>query len=234
MIHLPDHQALVRQLLLEVVGERHLRRRHRHHADVELGEGVSQRVHGPHAHVADAEEGETVDSPQLPPDRVQVGEHLGRMLPPAVAGVDDGDRGPAGRLSRGPLGEMTHHDDVAVVLEHVDGVFDRLLIEVTGPGHAGVGEPGDGSPQAQHGGLVGEPGAGGRLVEGGDQGLGGQQVAVAALPGDGLELVGHGEEMVELGSLEPVEREDVTSGEAPHRNPFLRRRPSYPPPRRRD
>ena len=72
--------------------------------------------------------------------RVEVGQDLGRVLAPAVAAVDHRHRRPLGRLGRRALLEVAHRDDVAVVLEHVDRVLDRLLVEVAGAGHLRVGE----------------------------------------------------------------------------------------------
>ena len=79
--------------------------------------------------------------------------------------------------------EVAHGDDVAVVLEHVDGVFDALLVEVAGAGHLGVGEPEHVPTEAVHGCFGGQPGTGARLVEGGEQRLRGEQVPVLALLG---------------------------------------------------
>jgi hypothetical protein len=212
----PGVQVRLRQLAEELVGHRKLLGRDEHQVDVELGEGVAKRVHGPHSPVADGDEGAPVDAAVLTRHRVQVGEHLGGVLPPAVAGVDHRDARPVGRLRRGALEEVAHHHDVAVVLEHVDGVLDRLLVEVAGPGHLGVGEAEDVAAEPVHGRLVGQPGAGRRLVEGGDQGLVGEEVGVAPLPGDRLQSVAHREDVLELGTLEVPQRQDVAPGEAPH------------------
>ena len=114
---------------------------------------------------------EPVERALVLPDRVEVGEHLGRMLAPPVAAVDDRDRRPLGGLVRRALLVVTHRDDVAVVLQHVDGVLDRLLVEVAGPGHLGVGEAEHMPAEAVHGGLGGQPGARARLVERGEQRL---------------------------------------------------------------
>jgi len=110
-------------------------------------------VHRPHSHVADAENLQAVKMTLLLPDRVQVCQHLGRVLAPSVATVDDRDRGPLCRLVRRTLLEVAHRDDVAVVLEHVDGVLDGLLVEVAGTRHLGVREAQYVAAEAVHGGL---------------------------------------------------------------------------------
>ncbi len=174
-------------------------------------------MHGAHPHVAHRQPAQAVDPALLAPDGVEVGEDLGRVLAPAVAAVDDRHRGPLGGLVRRALLEVAHDDHVAVELEHLDRVLDRLLVEVAGPGHLGVGEAGDVAAEAVHGRLVGQPGAGRRLVEGRDQRLVLQQVAVAAVAGDRLELLGHLEDAEELVPLEVLERENVATTEAAHR-----------------
>ena len=106
---------------------------------------------------------------------------------------------------RGALREVTHDEDVAVVLEHVHGVLDGLLIEVAGAGHLGVGEAGDVTAEAMHCRFVGESGARRRLVERRDQGLVGEKVGIAAFPSDRLEAVGDLEEVFELVPFEFLE-----------------------------
>ena len=165
---------------------------------------------------------QAVDRAELLLRREQVGEHLGRVLAPAVAAVDHGHRRPPGRLGRGALLEVAHRDDVAVVLEHVDRVLDRLLVEVAGPGHLRVGEPEHVAAEPVHCRLGREPRAGARLVEGRQERLAGQQVGVAPRLRDRRELVADLEDPLEVGPLEVLEREDVPPDEAPHRDPFLR------------
>ena len=111
---------------------------------------------------------------------------------------------------------MAHHDGVAVILQHMDGVFDRLLVEVPGPGHPRIGEPDHVPPEAMHGRFVRQPGAGRRLVEGGDQGLLRQQVRIATRAGDRLQLLGHLEHPHELGALEVLQGKDVAPGKTAH------------------
>ena len=74
-----------------------------HHLRIELREGIPDGVHGAHAMIADTHERLAVDASGLPLDGVEVGEDLGGMLAPAVAGVDDGNRCPVGSLVGRPL-----------------------------------------------------------------------------------------------------------------------------------
>ena len=110
-----------------------------------------------------------------------------------------------GGLVRCALVEVAHHDDVAVVLEHVDGVLDRLLIEVAGTRHLGVGEAGHGAAEAMHGGLMSEAGAGRRLVERRHHRLVLEEIGVATLASNGLEAVGDLEEVEELVPFEVLQ-----------------------------
>ncbi len=174
-------------------------------------------MHRPHAHVADEQEREAVERAQLLARRVEVGQDLGRVLAPAVAAVDHRDRRPAGGLGRRALLEVAHRDDVAVVLEHVHRVLDRLLVEVAGARVLRVGEAEHVAAEPVHRGLGGEAGAGARLVEGRQQRLVGEQVGVLPAARDRLELVAHSEDVLELGALKALERQDVAPGEAPHR-----------------
>ena len=171
------HVSLV-ELERELGQERHLGRPDDVRLRVELRERVEDRVHRPHAHVADEQERAAVDRAHLLLRRVQVGQDLGRVLAPAVAAVDDRDRGPLGGLRGRALLEVAHRDDVAVVLEHVDRVLDRLLVEVAGPRHLRVGEPEHVAAEPVHRGLGGQPGARARLVEGRQQRLVREQVGV--------------------------------------------------------
>src|SRR6266508_4623009 len=120
---------------------------------------------------------------------VQVGEDLRRVLTPSVPAVDDRDAGPSRRLGRGALLEVAHGDHVPVVLEHVHGVLDRLLIEVAGPSVLHVREAEHVAPEPVHGCLRGQAGPGRRLVERGQQRLVLQQVGVLATLGDRPQFV---------------------------------------------
>ena len=147
------------------------------------------------------------------------------MLAPAVSAVDDRNGGPLGGLRGRPLLEMAHRDDVAVVLEHVDRVLDRLLVEVAGPRHLRVREPEDVTAEPMHRGLGGQAGARARLVEGRQQRLARQQVGVLPGLGDRRELVADLEDPLEVSSLEVLERQDVSSEEASHRVSSFRAEP---------
>ena len=82
-------QAVLLQLFLELGLEGHVGRGHEGDRAVELGQGVGQRVHRAHAHVADGQPLQAVDAALLAQHGVQVGQDLGGVLAPAVAAVDD-------------------------------------------------------------------------------------------------------------------------------------------------
>ena len=162
------------------------------------------------------EVGQAVERALLEQDRVEVGQDLGRVLAPAVAAVDDRHGRPLGGLGRGALLEVTDRDDVRVVLQHVEGVLDRLLVEVAGAGHLRVGEAQHLPAEAMHGGLVGEARPGARLVERRQERLVLEQVRVAPVAGERAQVVGDLEDPEELVPAEVLEREDVATGETAH------------------
>ena len=139
------------------------------------------------------------------------------MLAPAVAAVDDRHGRPLRGLGRRALLEVADGDDVAVVLQHVEGVLDRLLVEVAGAGHLGVGEAQDVAAEAMHRGLGGEPGARAGLVERRQQRLVLQQVACCAGRGRRAQVVGDLEDPEELVPAEVLQGQDVAAEEASHR-----------------
>ena len=173
-------------------------------------------MHRAHAHVAHEEERQAVERALLLPDGVEVGEHLGGMLAPAVTAVDDGHGRPLGGLCRRTLLVVPDGDDVAVVLQHVEGVLEGLHVEVAGAGHLGVGEAQHVAAQAMHGRLRGEARARAGLVEGRQQRLVGQQVRVAPVPCDGQQVVGDLEDAEVLVARHVPQRQDVAALEASH------------------
>ena len=184
-------------------------------------QGIAQRVHRAHAHVAHGQPLEAVEAALLAQDGVEVGQNLGGMLAPAVAAVDDRHGSPFGGFVGCALLEVTHHDHVTVELQHLDGVFDRLLVPVAGAGHLGVGEAGDVAAQPVHGGLVGQAGAGRRLVEGRHHGLVLEHVDVATGAGDDFHLLRDAKDLEELVALEFLQRQNVTSSKTPHSETLL-------------
>jgi hypothetical protein len=178
-------------------------------------------VHRAHAHVPDEQEREVVDAPALSPRRVQVGEDLRGVLAPPVAAVDDRNARPLRRLGRRALLEVPDSQDVAVVLEHVEGVLDGLLVEVACPSHLRVGEADDVAAQPVHRRLGCEPRTCAGLVEGSHQRLVGEQVRVPSFLRDGPELLRNLEHPEVLVALEVLQRQDVAPQEAAHRSPSL-------------
>ena len=111
--------------------------------DVELGRGVAHRVHRAHPQVPNEKEMQAIQPPLLLPHCVEVTDPLGRMLTPPIAAIEDRHARPAGRLRGSAFLKVADCDHVAVELEHVHGVLDRLLIEVARSGHLRVGEAQD-------------------------------------------------------------------------------------------
>ncbi len=173
-------------------------------------------MHRAHAHIADGQPLQTVNAALLAQHRVQVGQDLRRVLAPAVAAVDDGHAGPLGRFVRRALLEVAHHDHVAVELQHLDGVLDRLLVEVAGTRHLGIAETGDVPAQAVHGRFVRQARAGAGLIERGHQRLVLQQIAVLAIARDRLQPLGNLEHAEELLALELFQRQNVTTSKTTH------------------
>ena len=138
------------------------------------------------------------------------------MLAPAVAAVDDRHGRPLRRLGRGALLEVADRDDVRVVLQHVERVLDRLLVEVAGARHLRVGEAEDLAAEAVHRGLVRQARPRRRLVEGRQQRLVLEQVGVAAVARERPQVVGDLEDAEELVPAEVLEGQDVATEEAPH------------------
>ena len=132
--------------------------------------------------------------------------------PQLMTGTDDHWAASAGRA----LLVVPDGDDVAVVLQHVEGVLERLHVEVAGAGHLGVGEAQHVAAQAMHGRFRREARARAGLVEGRQQRLVGQQVRVAPVPRDGQQVVGDLEDAEVLVARHVPQRQDVAALEASH------------------
>ncbi len=157
---------------------------------VELAQRVAEAVHGAHAHIADHDPGQAVERAALTPDGEGVGQDLGGMLAPAVAAVDHRHAGMERGFGGRALLEVAHGDHVAVIFQHLDGVLNAFLVEVTGARHLGIGEAGHMPAQAVHRGFRRQTGAGARLVERRDKRLFFQQIPIAAVARIGLEPFG--------------------------------------------
>ena len=64
---------------------------------------------------------------------------------------------------------MAHGDHVAVILEHVDGVFDGLLVKVPRSGHFEIGETQDAAAHPVHPRLGRKARSRARLVKGSEK-----------------------------------------------------------------
>ena len=173
-------------------------------------------MHRPHAHVADEQVRQPVKPSELLGGRVEVGQDLGWMLAPAVTAVDHRNRCPPGGLGGRALLEVAHRNDVAVVLQHVHRVLDRLLVEVAGPSHLGVREAEDVAAQAVHGRLRGQTRARARLVERRQERLVREQLGIPPALRDRGKLVADLEHALEISPFEVLERQNVSPEEASH------------------
>ncbi len=85
-----------------------------------------------------------------------------------------------GGLGGRALLEVTHRNHVTVVFQHLDGVLDAFLVEVTGARHFRIGKARHVPAQAVHRGFSSQTGTGARLVERRHQRFVAQHITVAA------------------------------------------------------
>ncbi|MPN29164.1 hypothetical protein SDC9_176615 [bioreactor metagenome] len=111
---------------------------------------------------------------------------------------------------------MAHNNNITVIFEHFDGVFDGLLVPVAGAGHFSVRETGHMTAQTVHGCFMSQAGTGAGLVESGDHGLFGQKVRITAALGNGGHFIGHFKYMEELLAFEIFQRKNVTTCKTAH------------------
>ena len=201
MFRLFEVQAVLLELSLEFRRQRHLRRSDKGDWAIELGQGIAQRMHGAHAHVANRQPLQPIDPPFLLQDSVQVGQNLGGMLTPAITAVNNRDGSPFRGFVRGSLLKMAHDDHIAVKLEHFYRVFNRFLVKISSAGHLGIRESGHMPTQAVHGRLVGQARSGARLVESCHQSFLSQHGAVSPALGNRFQLFSYFENMKEFQPL---------------------------------
>ena len=211
-------QAVILEFLLELIGQTHLGRRDKSDGAIELSQRIRQRVHRSHAHITDGQPLQSINAAFLAPDRIKIGQDLSRVFAPTVAAVDDRNARPLGGFVRGALLEVAHHDHIAVELQHLDRVLDRLLIEVTGTGVFGIRETGHVSAQTMHRAFMGKTCARGRLVEGCYQSLLLEQIHVLSGPRDGFHFQGDVEHLEKLIALEILQRQNITTCKTTHTN----------------
>ncbi len=110
---------------------RHLEpsRRDRVQRDAIEREGECQRVRGPPvAQVPEQPDIDPINRHRLP-DRVEVEQRLARVLPRAVASVDDRHRGELTCQPCRPFLWVAEHDGVRVAAQHPDGVGQCLSLD---------------------------------------------------------------------------------------------------------
>ena len=160
------------------------------------GQGLDQRVDGPPVlQVAAHTHGEAGQPPLEGADGEQVGEGLGRVLVPAVPGVDHRHRREHRGHPRGALLVVAHGDDVGIAAHHPDGVGHGFALAHRRG--ACRGEALHAAAEPQHRRLEGQPGAGARLIEQRGQNLPLAAVAIGGRVAD--DVVGQVQHPVDLG-----------------------------------
>src|SRR6267143_1324984 len=136
----------------------------------EFRQGVREGMDGPSVlEVADERDVLSLKGSLLVPDRIQIEEGLRRVLSRAIARVNHGllreFRGEPG----GSLLRMPEHDDVAVGLDHSDGISKSFAL--LDGGAFGPAEPEDAAAEAGHRALERQAGPSGGLEEQGRENL---------------------------------------------------------------
>src|SRR5205807_4701450 len=180
--------------------------------------------------VADQGDVLSLESSLLVPDRVEVQEGLRRMLPCAVARVDDRLIRELGREPRGSLLRMTQHDDVAVGLDHPDRIGEGLALLDGGP--LGSAEPEDAPAQAGHRTLERKAGPRGRLEEQRGENLSIQGPRTPRADRDRHHLLRGLQDQLNVRLRELADREDVPPLEVRHQAPYSEVQLKECPPRR--
>ena len=121
----------------------------------------------PELQIAAEADGEVVQPAPLPVDGQQVGQSLGGMVVPPVAGVDDGHGGHFAGGVRGAFLGVAHGNDIGIAADHPHGIADGLAL--CGGAAVGLGKAQYAAPEAEHGRFKGEPGAGGGFKKEGGQ-----------------------------------------------------------------
>ena len=204
------------EIFFVVVGHFHAGRRYKGDGAIELSQRVPQRVHRAHPHIADGDPAQPVDGLLFPKHGVEVGENLRGMFAPAVAAVDDGNRRPFCRLVGRALLEVAHHNHVAVIFQHLDGILNGFLIEIARAGHLRIGKTRHMTAQAVHRGFVRQAGARRRLIKRRHQSLFRQQIRILTIAGNRLQFFGNFEHTEKLVAFKIFQRKNVTSSKTTH------------------
>jgi hypothetical protein len=173
-------------------------------------------MHGAHAHVTHGQPLQSINVTLFSQYSVQVGQDLGGMFTPAITAIDDGHRSPPGCLHGSTLLEMAHHDDITVVFQHFDRVFDRFLVPVTSAGHFGIRKTRHMTAQAVHGGFMSKAGTGAGLIKSGYHGFFSQQITVTTAFGDRRHFVRHFKHMEKFFSFEILQRKNISTSKTTH------------------
>ena len=124
---------------LVFIGHRQFFGRNEMEGGIEVAHGHNQRVYGTTVfQITNQIDVQVFQRSLRLVDRIEVKHTLGRMLVSSVARIDNGNVG----NFRGILGctfyIMAHHDDIGIVGNHRDGVFQRFTFRTTG--NFGVGK----------------------------------------------------------------------------------------------
>ena len=169
--------AVLLAVELVLLGHGQLLGGHEVEGGVEVAHGHQQRVDGaPVFQVAHQIDVQVLQRALRLVDGVEVEHALRGMLVGTVAGIDDGHGGHLGGILRGTLDVVAHHDDVGIVGDHQDGVFQGLAL--CAAGDLWVGKADDAGTKAVGCRLKRKTGAGGRFKEQGGHHLALQQFAV--------------------------------------------------------
>ena len=113
--------------------------------------------------VAAQTNGQVIQSALFTLESQQVGQGLGGVQVPAVAGIDDRTVCGQGSCLCRTGYRMTHHQNICVAADDLCGIFQSFALGYRGV--CRIVEPDQSAAQTQHCGLERHLGAGGRLIE---------------------------------------------------------------------
>ncbi len=113
--------------------------------------------------VAAQSDGQIVDASEARLQRGQIGERLRRMHVAAIAGVDDGHGGGAGRDQRSSLLGVANRDHINIIGNGLQRIGDGLALG--DGGQLGSGEADHLAAEPEHGGFEAQTGSGAGLIK---------------------------------------------------------------------